>query len=204
MYSSWNIPPQYKGACSSSQVIVLLDLYLLTVSLTKGNNFPESIRPISKWVQSFRGLQLLLPVGAPLPLVPGHGVLHPEAGLAHDGRRPHEVLRERNNIEECWRHRRKERFSREIFQYKYSEQVNISISLTCFANQTFSGSMCISMGLLCVRFSMFLSHYLSIFSLTSSSTTDFFCTGCWCGDTTPFRRRSICSSWTRCVTHSRG
>ena len=29
MYSSWNIPPQYKGACSSSQVIVLLDLYLL-------------------------------------------------------------------------------------------------------------------------------------------------------------------------------
>ena len=26
MYSSWNIPPQYKGACSSSQVIILSDL----------------------------------------------------------------------------------------------------------------------------------------------------------------------------------
>ena len=174
------------------------------MSLTKGKNFPENIRPISKRVQSFRGLQLLLPVGAPLPLVPGHGVLHPEARLAHDGGRPHEVLRERDNIEKCWRHRRKERFSREIFQRKYSEQVNIWIFLICFANQTLSGSMCISMGLLCVRFSMFLSQYLSIFSPTSSSTTDSFCTGCWCGDTTPFRRRSTCSSWTRCVTHSRG
>ena len=95
------------------------------MSLTKENNFPENIRPISKRVQSFRGLQLVLPVGASLPRVPGHGVLPPEARLAHDGGRPHEVLWERNNIEECWRHRRKEGFSREIFQYKYSEQVKI-------------------------------------------------------------------------------
>ena len=36
MYSSWNIPPQYKGACSSSQVSnLLLDLSVLCHSRKK-------------------------------------------------------------------------------------------------------------------------------------------------------------------------
>ena len=100
-------------------------LFDLSVSFTIKTKLLENIRPISKRVQSFRGVQLVLPVGASLPGVPGHGVLPPEAGLADDGGRPHEVLRKRNNIEECRGHGRKTRFSREIFQHKYSEQVNV-------------------------------------------------------------------------------
>ena len=64
-------------------------------------------------------------MGASLPGVPGHGVLPPETRLADDGGRAHEVLRKRNNIEECRGHGRKTRFSREIFQHKYSKQVNV-------------------------------------------------------------------------------
>ena len=92
-------------------------IFDLSVTFTIKTNLPENIRPISKRVQSFRGVQLVLSVGAYLPGVPGYGVLPPEARLADDGGRPHEVLWKRNNIETCRGYGRKTRFSREIFQH---------------------------------------------------------------------------------------
>ena len=50
-------------------------------------NLPSSIR-----VQSVNSVQLLLPVGANIPCVPGSSLLPAQAHVADDGGGPHEVL----------------------------------------------------------------------------------------------------------------
>ena len=84
MYSTWNIPREYKGACSGGDQVT--DKYFLDC-LLESDIFPGH-------ANHHYSVQLILPVGASLPHIHGCDLLPAQDVLDHDGGGAHEVLRE--------------------------------------------------------------------------------------------------------------